>query len=291
MRRTFAFVAILTFTVCVNAADIYHAKQGEVLILDAVELCGEDVPPDGITISVFGRKIEPIIFENSRYFIIGVDFRTMPDKYDFLVCNGADQIAKKELVVEAEKFPTVKMNSGRQKLSEPTQKRIAEEKAAVENLICSDFIVLQKTAADDFGKWSYPLPKPELTASGGGFGAARIWKDGVSKHAGVDLRAKYVKTYAVADGTVVMAIKYPQKPFLMHGYMVIVRHAGGLLSLYAHLSKVYVSDTQKVRSGEALGVTGETGNARGPHLHFGIIVDCASVDPLAAIKKFQEFFK
>ena len=53
-----------------------------------------------------------------------------------------------------------------------------------------------------------------------------------------------------------------------YGYVVVVRHFNGLESLYAHLSKAIVDSNQVIRAGDVVGLGGNTGRSRGPHLHF-----------------------
>jgi len=54
------------------------------------------------------------------------------------------------------------------------------------------------------------------------------------------------------------------------GKWVMVKHANGLATLYAHLSQVSVSTGQSVATGAVVGYSGMTGYATGPHLHFGV---------------------
>jgi murein DD-endopeptidase MepM/ murein hydrolase activator NlpD len=54
------------------------------------------------------------------------------------------------------------------------------------------------------------------------------------------------------------------------GKWVMVKHANGLATLYAHLSQISVSSGQSVATGEVVGYSGMTGYATGPHLHFGV---------------------
>ncbi len=54
------------------------------------------------------------------------------------------------------------------------------------------------------------------------------------------------------------------------GNWVMVKHANGLATLYAHLSQIGVSTGQSVATGQVLGYSGMTGYATGPHLHFGV---------------------
>lgn len=54
------------------------------------------------------------------------------------------------------------------------------------------------------------------------------------------------------------------------GKWVVIKHANGLATLYAHLSSIGVSAGQSVGTGDAIGNSGMTGYATGPHLHFGV---------------------
>jgi murein DD-endopeptidase MepM/ murein hydrolase activator NlpD len=67
-----------------------------------------------------------------------------------------------------------------------------------------------------------------------------------------------------------------------YGNMVKIRHANGIVTLYAHMSAVTVNVGDKVTGGHTvLGRAGATGNVTGPHLHFEVRVNGSAVDPLA----------
>jgi len=55
-----------------------------------------------------------------------------------------------------------------------------------------------------------------------------------------------------------------------YGNYVVIRHFNGLETVYGHLSKTFVKVNQVVRSGEIIGLGGNTGRSTGPHLHFEI---------------------
>ena len=67
------------------------------------------------------------------------------------------------------------------------------------------------------------------------------------------------------------------------GNLVVVRHAGGARTMYAHLSRVGVRVGQSVESGQRLGRVGSSGKSTGPHLHFEVRVRGAAVDPAPAL--------
>lgn len=79
---------------------------------------------------------------------------------------------------------------------------------------------------------------------------------------------------AAADGVVISAGRDGG-----YGKNVLVRHSNGLVTRYAHLSKIEVSVGQKLSRGELLGRVGSTGHSTGSHLHFEVITGGRTVNP------------
>lgn len=69
-------------------------------------------------------------------------------------------------------------------------------------------------------------------------------------------------------------------PCCSYGYHVIIEHADGMETLYAHLNGIYVSSGQWVGAGEIIGGSGNTGYSTGPHLHFELRRHGVYTDPL-----------
>jgi murein DD-endopeptidase MepM/ murein hydrolase activator NlpD len=94
-------------------------------------------------------------------------------------------------------------------------------------------------------------------------------------HKGVDLRARYVSLYAPADGVISTA-------GWMSGYgqIIIIKHKDGYETRHAHLNKMYVKSGEKVRAGQLIGETGQTGRVTGPHLHFEVRKNGKPLDPM-----------
>lgn len=65
-----------------------------------------------------------------------------------------------------------------------------------------------------------------------------------------------------------------------YGNVIILRHAGGLETVYAHCSKIEVNKGDKVNTGEEIGKAGSTGRSTGPHIHFEVRLNGTAVDPL-----------
>ena len=111
--------------------------------------------------------------------------------------------------------------------------------------------------------------------------AGSLWSSG--SHTGVDfLVDSGTSVHAVAAGTVVSAGWDGS-----YGNDVIIRHADGKYTLYGHLSQPLVSAGRRVTEGERIGLSGATGNATGPHLHFEVRTgpDYGSdIDPVAYMR-------
>ena len=67
------------------------------------------------------------------------------------------------------------------------------------------------------------------------------------------------------------------------GLVVWVDHGDEILTVYAHLSEILVAEGQAVTREEPLGLSGQSGNATGPHLHFEIRGRGRQVDPVAML--------
>jgi lipoprotein NlpD len=86
-------------------------------------------------------------------------------------------------------------------------------------------------------------------------------------HEGIDLPAPVgTPVFAAADGRV----EYAGKGIRGYGNLVVVKHAGDLLTVYAHNSVLLVAQGQPVRAGDRIALVGQSGRATGPHLHFEV---------------------
>lgn len=68
---------------------------------------------------------------------------------------------------------------------------------------------------------------------------------------------------------------------VFHGRNIIVKHANGIKTWYMHLNKILVDDGQKVSKGEVIGRLGSTGRSTGPHLHYQIVKQGKTINPMA----------
>ncbi|MCX2682485.1 M23 family metallopeptidase [Campylobacter sp. MIT 21-1685] len=133
------------------------------------------------------------------------------------------------------------------------------------------------------GTFQLPL-ESKITSA---YGKARVFNNSItSYHSGIDFRAKIGTAIKAANsGVVVLA-----KERYYAGGSIVIDHGYGIYSQYYHLSKLNVKVGQQVHKGQIIGLSGASGRASGPHLHFGIIVALKQVDPLDFIAKFNLLF-
>ncbi len=96
-----------------------------------------------------------------------------------------------------------------------------------------------------------------------------------SFHAGIDLAASTGTPIVASDGGTVTYSGWQSG----YGYCVMISHGNGVVSLYGHCSKLFVSVGQAVAQGERIANVGNTGRSTGPHCHFEVRVDGSAVSP------------
>jgi murein DD-endopeptidase MepM/ murein hydrolase activator NlpD len=101
-----------------------------------------------------------------------------------------------------------------------------------------------------------------------------------STHSGVDLKAAEGTPIKAANGGRVVLVA----DHFFGGLSVVIDHGGGIHSMYFHLSEVSAKAGQIVEKGELIGLSGSSGRATGPHLHFGIRLHGDRVSPLRLIE-------
>jgi hypothetical protein len=118
------------------------------------------------------------------------------------------------------------------------------------------------------------------------FGDRRVFKysngtSDTSIHAGVDYGVPTgTRVRACAAGKVILA-----RDRIVTGKSVVIEHAPGIYSLYYHLNSIEAIEGSLVNTGDLLGLSGSTGLATGPHLHWELRVNTENTDPDAFLAR------
>jgi murein DD-endopeptidase MepM/ murein hydrolase activator NlpD len=153
------------------------------------------------------------------------------------------------------------------------QTRVDEEQAVIDALGTST--PKEKYWEDSF---VYPVDTPIVVTSP--FGIKRTYNGTYHNvHKGVDLRATSgTELHAANSGVVVLV-----DDFYLYGNIIGIDHGLGVISFYAHLSKVDVNEGDSVERGQLIGLSGATGRVTAAHLHWEVHVNGSLVSPLDII--------
>lgn len=117
---------------------------------------------------------------------------------------------------------------------------------------------------------SYPLDKIHVTQRFGGW-PEHYKRYGLKGHNGIDYRVRFADSpmgrryVSAAEGGTVEVVRADVKGYGTH---IRLRHSDGALTIYAHLTRSYVSKGDVVRRGQIIGLSGNTGDSTASHLHF-----------------------
>jgi murein DD-endopeptidase MepM/ murein hydrolase activator NlpD len=209
--------------------------------------------------------------------LLAVDLDTKPARYQVEV-RGADQGGKSlsgasslEVKKVSFKTQTLSLPSSMVDLDPKTLERVNGESKRVEALF-------QRTRKEKLWKGRFLQPvQGEISTP---FGLRRVInRQNKSPHTGVDLRAEEgTPVLASNSGSVILV-----DDLFFSGKSVILDHGQGTYSMYFHLSEILVREGEKISRGDVLGQVGSTGRSTGPHLHWGVRVQGARVDPFSLI--------
>ncbi len=232
----------------------------------------KDLPQGVQRIHFLGRDFAVFDLAGHRIALLAVPLSSKPGLYP--------------ITLEGVRLPTLKLRVYPKKYPE-------EHLTVPERMVCYSPRVLArikreikliKTTVSGFtpevyldGPFVWPL-KGRLSSP---FGLRRLFNgEPRSPHSGIDLAAPVGTPVKAANrGRVVLV-----GDFYLPGKTLIIDHGVGIYTIYAHLSRFRVKKGQIVARGQVIALSGCTGRATGPHLHFGCYVRGIKIDPQALLR-------
>ena len=208
------------------------------------------------------------------------------DVYSLKVIISTGAVQKKEITlpfsIQKKQFVSEHIvldarNTGIRKDASPERRAQIEKLNAVLATITPQDVYTLKP-------FTIPVDSKRITS---GFGDRRVFeytdkKTSTSMHYGIDYGVPTgTPVHSCAEGKVVLA-----ENRISTGWSVVIEHLPGLYSLYYHMDSLGVHEGQYVKQGERLGLSGATGLATGPHLHWEIRLNMEAVNPEFFLKEF-----
>jgi len=250
------------------------ALQGEAILLEQPDEPGLEA----VSARWHDRAVPFVRRADGWFTVIGVDLDVKPGAYSAeLELRFADdrlQTRTQSIEVRGKDYPTTALTVA-PKYVQPNpedQARSARESRE----IAAVYAQLSPQAY-----WSEPFAAPIPGVQGGrNFGHRRVFNGQPrAPHSGADLRAATGDAIHAANaGRVALA-----KDLFFSGNAVFIDHGLGVYTTYLHLSEILVEPGQMVERGELIGRAGATGRVTGPHLHWGVRVLDARVDPFSLL--------
>ena len=253
------------------------ALPQQALVPGGIAILGvSDYSPE-TEITFDGRKTTIFKNGNDWYALAGIPLRTKPGKYEFKIKKKDGLTLQTSVNVVAKKYKE-------QHLTIKNKRKVNPNKQDMERINKERD---RKRAAKMHWSSTYPdidFIWPVTGEISSIFGLRRFFNEQErNPHNGLDIAAPEGTDIKVtADGTVIET-----GDFFFSGNMVYVDHGQGLISLYAHLSRIDVKPGDLLRSGDVLGAVGQTGRVTGAHLHFAVIANGVLVDPVYLLPENQ----
>lgn len=233
----------------------------------------------GMTVRWSGHQVPFIRSGDHWVAIVGVDLDSKPGDHavdlTYAYEDGHTRVVREPVQVRAEQYPTTELQvEERYGNPNPEDQARAEREAAETSAIYDTFTPERY--------WTEAFEVPVHGAKDGrNFGHRRVFNGQArAPHSGADLRAGTgTPIYAANRGRVVLA-----KNLFFSGNAVYIDHGYGLFTTYLHLSEIDVKVGDMVERGQQLGLAGATGRVTGPHLHWGVRLVDARVDPFSLVK-------
>ena len=271
------FLAILFLAAAMIASTASHAAPEQALVPGGIAIMGLDDYSVDTSVTFDNRKTTIFKQDQSWYALAGIPLSAKPGTYQFETKRQDGSTTVTSVDIKGKQYKE-------QHLTIKNKRKVNPNKQDMERI--SNERVRKHEAKNH---WSDAYPDVNFIWPVGGeissiFGLRRFFNEQERRpHSGLDIAApEGTDIGATADGTVIEA-----GDFFFSGNMVYIDHGQGLISLYAHMSRIDVRPGDVVKRGDIIGAVGQTGRVTGAHLHFAVMANGVLVDPLYFLPERQ----
>ncbi len=264
--RLFILPLFLTFPLLAQAGLPKAANvPGGIAIVPLGSATGADKPQAWL-----GDHPVLVISDHQQWVaVVGLPLDTVPGPQELSVkINGATQTRQIDVIGKDYPEQRIKLKDNSKVELSPTDLARAEREIAAIKELKVHWRDAQDTDLD--------LSMPVTGELGSRFGLRRFFNGEPRKpHSGLDVVVPRRTPVKASGRGQVLAVG----DYFFNGKTVFIDHGNGLITMYCHLDRIDVKAGESVRKGQKIGLSGKTGRATGPHLHWGVILNGAMVDP------------
>jgi murein DD-endopeptidase MepM/ murein hydrolase activator NlpD len=252
-----------------------HALPEQALVPGGIALLELPDYKQGTKVYFDNKRIAVFPYKESWVAMAGIGLSNKPGDYEFSIRRADGLSLNTRVTVEYKKYDEQHLTIKNKRKVNPNKQdseRIAAESQRKKKA--------RKQYSETEPKVDFIWPVTGRISSI--FGLRRFFNEQERRpHSGLDIAAdEGTPVMAVADGTVV-----DTGDFFFSGNMIYLDHGQGIISLYAHLSKISVKPGDTVKQGDIIGNVGQTGRVTGPHLHFAVYANQTLIDPMFMLPK------
>jgi len=264
----YLFALLLTFFYGLSSAASLPQAEPVPGGIAVVPLSSSGHPPPSVYFN--GQRIMVLKNDGQWVAIVGIPLNSTPGTATLQIQSDAAHHSNRTFTIHDKAYTTQRITiKDKRKVDPNTQdlKRIHREHRLMQK-------VFTAWHAQDHVPLRFGLPAEGPVSSP--FGLRRIFNgEARNPHSGLDIAAHAgAPIHAPAAGRVAAAGNY-----FFDGNTVLIDHGQGLVTMYCHMQKIMVKKGQLLARGEVIGLVGQTGRATGPHVHWGVSLNNARVDP------------
>ncbi len=265
MLKTFVFLLLTCLPALALALPKSLPVPGGVVVIELAAVSNTPAPK-----VLFQQK--PVLVTRDKqhwYAVIGIPLDT-PAGTERIIVDDGNTVSSQLFEIRDKAYPIQHINIKDQNQVTPDSQslqRIQRETVRIQTVL---------NHFDDSQTADWQMIWPVEGRISGLFGRRRVFNGEPRKpHGGIDIAAKAgTVIVAPADGTVADTGDY-----FFNGKTIFIDHGQGLVSVYCHLQQIDVRAGDKVTKGKRIGTVGATGRVTGPHLHLGLSLNGAMVEP------------